>query len=150
MKKKIVAVIGTANGTPDELEIAYEVGKSIAKRGWTLICGGLTGVMEAASRGANEADGTVVGILPQGDTSHANPYVTVPVATNMGHARNMAIVHTADAAIAVGGGHGTLSEIAIALKLGKPVFGIDSWNIEGVKSVTNAKEATDECQKVLI
>ena len=150
MNKKIVAVIGSANETPDELAVAEEVGKLIAEKGWTLICGGLTGVMEAASKGANEAGGTVVGILPQGETSHANPFVTVPIATNLGHARNMAIVHTADAAIAVGGGHGTLSEIAIALKLGKPLFGIDSWNIEGVKSVKDAKEAIDECTKVLV
>jgi hypothetical protein len=146
--KKIIAVIGAAESTAQELEAAEEMGTLIAENGWTLICGGLSGVMEAASKGTAEAGGTVVGILPQGETSHANRYVTIPIATNMGHARNMIIVHTADAVIAVGGGHGTLSEIAIALKLKKPVFGISSWDIEGIQSVTNAREAIDACTKI--
>lgn len=149
MRKKIVAVIGTSGGTESELNDAEEVGRLIAGQGWTLICGGLTGVMESASKGAAENGGTVIGILPGGDTRAANSYVTHPIATNMGHARNMVIVHTADAAIAVGGSHGTLSEIAIALKLGKPVFGIGSWNIDGVRKVADAREAIDECAKTL-
>lgn len=149
MRKKIVAVIGASEGTGKDLDSAREVGALIAERGWTLICGGLTGVMEEASRGAAEAGGTSVGILPQADASHANRFVTIPIATNMGHARNMIIVHSADAVIAIGGGHGTLSEIAVALKLGKPVFGIGSWDIEGVRRVNSAKEAVDECANIV-
>lgn len=147
MKKRLIAVIGTSEGSAEDLINAREAGRLIAENGFTLICGGLGGVMEAASRGASEKDGTVVGVLPHGDTSAANPHVTIPIATNMGHARNMVIVHSADAAIAVGGGYGTLSEISIALKLGKPVFGIGSWNIEGVQAVKDAKEAIYECTK---
>ena len=149
MRKRLIAVIGASEGSAEDLKNAREVGGLIAEKGFALICGGLSGVMEAVSRGASEKGGTVVGVLPQGDVSSANAHVTIPIATNMGHARNMVIVHSADAAIAVGGGYGTLSEISIALKLGKPVFGIGSWNIEGVRAVKSAKEAMHECTKTL-
>lgn len=139
--KKMIAVIGASEADDGALAMAKEVGKLIAKNGWTLVTGGLGGVMEAASKGANEAGGVVVGILPQGETCHANRFVTIPIATNMGHARNAIIAHTADALIAVGGGHGTLSEIAIALKLGKSVIGIGSWDIPGIVVTKDAKEA---------
>ena len=143
----ILGVIGTSDASPKEYEIAQEVGKLAAKRGWILVCGGLTGVMEAASRGANEAGGVVVGILPQGFIEDANKYVTVPVATNMGHARNIIIAHTAEALVAIGGSHGTLSEIAIARKLGKPVFSIGSWEIADVTPIADAKAAIEGCQR---
>lgn len=148
--KKNIAVIGTAEGTEQELNTAEEVGRLIVGKGFTLVCGGLSGVMEAASKGASEAGGIVVGILPQGETSFSNPYVTIPIATNMGHARNMVIVHSADAVIAVGGSMGTLSEIAIALKLEKPVYGIGTWDIKGVRTVKDAKEAVDACTQILV
>lgn len=121
--------------------MAYEAGRLIALNGWVLVNGGLTGVMEASARGASEAGGTVVGIVPGPTTKSANPFVTIPVATNLGYARNMVIVHTADSLIAIGGGEGTLSEIAIGLKLGKTVLGLDTWKIEGVRPVTSANEA---------
>lgn len=147
MKKFIVAVIGEAEASAETIAIAQEAGERIARHGWTLVTGGLSGVMEAASRGAAKAGGIVVGILPQGETRHANPHVAIPIATNMGYARNAIIAHTADALIAVGGAYGTLSEIAFARKLGKPVFGIKSWEIEGVVPVDGAAAAVEACQR---
>ena len=146
---KIVAVIGTSSASADEARVAEEVGREIAKKGWTLVNGGLTGVMEASAKGASLAGGTVVGILPTPSTSSANPYITIPIATNMGHARNVIIAHTADVLIAIGGGEGTLSEIAIARKLGKTVFGIESWDVAGVEKVADANEAIKGCKNVL-
>ncbi len=150
MKHTLIAVIGTAENSAEALKTAEEVGRQIAKKGWTLISGGLGGVMEAASRGAAEAGGVVVGILPQGDTKAANPHVHIPIATNMGHARNMVIVHSADAVIAVGGGYGTLSEIAVGLKLGKPVFTIGSWDIKGTTPVADAHAAIIACANSIL
>ena len=145
----ILGVIGTADASPTEYEIAKEVGALAAKKGWTLVCGGLTGVMEAASRGANESNGTVVGILPGPSRNDANKFVTIPISTNMGHARNVIIAHTADILVAVGGSTGTLSEIAIARKLGKPVFSIGSWDIADTMLTADAKTAIEECQRHL-
>ena len=149
MNRPIVAVIGTADASSREYEVAAETGRLIANKGWILINGGLTGVMEAASRGAAESGGVVVGIVPQGSTDFANKYVTIPIATNMGHARNAIIAHTADMLIAVGGGLGTLSEIAIARKLGKPVFAIGSWDVAEAVAVPDAQAAIEACQKHL-
>lgn len=122
MKNPIVAVIGASDATPELSEFAEAVGRGIAERKWTLVTGGLGGVMEAASKGARGAGGAVVGILPTPSTEDANDYVNIPIATNMGHARNVIIAHTADALVVVGGSYGTMSEIAIAKKLGKPVI----------------------------
>ena len=121
-RKPIIGVIGASQPSAEGLYMAEVVGREIASRGAVLVCGGLGGVMEAASKGAFEAGGEVMGILPGPDKLSANPYVTLPVPTNMGHARNVIIAHTAEALIAVEGEHGTLSEIAISLKLGKPVY----------------------------
>lgn len=145
----ILGVIGTSDGSERELESATEVGRLAAKKGWIVVCGGLCGVMEAASRGAYEEDGIVVGVLPGSSIDDANKYVTIPIATNMGHARNIIIAHTADALIAVGGGLGTLSEISIARKLGKPVFSIGSWEIADTTPAPNARKAIEACQKYL-
>jgi uncharacterized protein (TIGR00725 family) len=144
MSKKIIGVIGGRDVTDDLLAAAEEVGSLIARKGYSLICGGLTGVMEAASRGAKEAGGTTIGILPQDDKSHANPYIDVPVATGMGIGRNVIIARTADALIAVGGEYGTLSEIAFALQLGKPVIGIESWDVKGVIEAADAGDAVEK------
>lgn len=121
-RKIIIGVIGASRPSPAGLHMAEAVGREIARCGATLVCGGLGGVMEAAAKGAFEAGGEVLGILPGPDKLSANPYVTLPVPTNMGHARNVIIAHTADALIAVEGEYGTLSETAIGLKLCKPVF----------------------------
>ncbi len=126
-QKLIIGVIGAGSASSRGLDNAYQVGRLIAEKGAVLICGGLGGVMEAASRGCFEAGGEVLGILPGSSSSFANPYVTLPVVTAMGHARNVIIVQTASALIAIEGEYGTLSEIAIGLKLGKPVVQFNSW-----------------------
>lgn len=125
-----IAVIGGAFAGEEELRKAEEVGELIARAGAVLVSGGKGGVMEAASRGARKAGGLVVGILPEEDRGQANPYLTVAVATGMGNARNAIIVKTADAVIAVGGGYGTLSEIGLALNVGRPVVGLGTWRLE--------------------
>ena len=122
-----ISVIGTSEGDEEILRAAEAVGRGIAEAGAVLVCGGLTGVMEAASRGAAEAGGTVLAILPTLSPADANPYVTHAVATGTGHARNLAVVASGGAVIAVGGEWGTLSEIAYARKLGRPVVSIQSW-----------------------
>jgi uncharacterized protein (TIGR00725 family) len=111
------------------------VGRELAARGAVLVCGGLGGVMEAACRGAKDAGGRTVGILPGTDRAAANPFVDIAIPTGLGEARNALVVGAADGLIAVGGGYGTLSEIALALKAGKRVVGLDSWDIEGVVAV---------------
>lgn len=125
-----VAVIGPSFATDDESVAAEAIGGILAGGGAILISGGLGGVMEASCRGAKEKGGFTVGILPH--TGSGNPHLTVQVRTGISHARNIVIVESADAIVAVGGAYGTLSEIAIALKTGKPVFGYKSWEIEGV------------------
>lgn len=141
----IISVIGAGTCDSNIYSIAEEVGSRIAQRGAVLFSGGLGGVMEAASRGAKEAGGTTVGILPGFSKDDANPFVTIPVTTGLSHARNIIVVRSADAVIAIGGEYGTLSEIAIALKLGKPVVGINTWGaIEGIIHVSSAEEAVEK------
>jgi uncharacterized protein (TIGR00725 family) len=126
-----IAVIG--KGSPDDelLPLAEEVGRRIAEGGGVLVCGGMGGVMEAASRGAREAGGDVIGIVPGEDCADANPYVTHTVATGIGHARNLAVVASCDAVIAIGGEWGTLAEIGFARRLGKRVAALRSWTVSG-------------------
>ncbi len=126
-----IGVIGGGECPRDIYDIAQEVGREIAMRGYSLVCGGLGGVMEAACRGAKEAKGLTIGILPTSDRRDANPYVDIVIPTGLGHARNILVVHASDALIAIDGGAGTLSEIAIALKVGKPIVGIRTWGLEG-------------------
>lgn len=124
-----VAVIGGQQCTPEEERTAYEVGYLLAEKDAVIICGGLGGVMEAACKGAKAAGGTTIGILPGPFRGDANPFVDYSIATDMGQARNAVIVRTADAVIAVGGEYGTLSEVAMALKMGKRMVAIASWEI---------------------
>src|SRR5512136_999758 len=133
-----IAVIGAVDADPHEMATADAVGALVAKHGAVLVCGGLGGVMEAACRGAKEAGGTTVGILP--GTEEGNPYLDIIIRTGLGHARNILVVLSADAVIAVGGGYGTLSEIAIALKTGRPVYGLNTWDIEGVVPCSSPEE----------
>ncbi|MFV9505268.1 MAG: TIGR00725 family protein [Oscillochloridaceae bacterium umkhey_bin13] len=123
----VIAVCGSGAEDAHLNTQAEAVGRLIAQRGATLICGGLGGVMAAACRGASQAGGLTVGILPSADPTTANPHVQVAVATGLGHARNAIIVQSAAAVIAIGGEYGTLSEIALARKVGRPVVGLDSW-----------------------
>jgi uncharacterized protein (TIGR00725 family) len=126
-----VAVVGAGEASAEEIAAAEEVGRLLAGRGAVLVCGGLGGVMEAACRGAKAGGGATVGILPGRDRAAANEYVDVAIATGLGEARNALVVRAADVLIAVGGGYGTLSEIALALKSGTPVVGISSWELAG-------------------
>jgi uncharacterized protein (TIGR00725 family) len=142
MTTKMIGVIGAGSCNSEVYELAREVGMGIAKMGAILVCGGLGGVMEGACLGACEAGGQTVGILPGPDRGHANPHVTIPIVTDLGHARNILIVRSSDQLIAISGGYGTLSEISIALKLGKPVVGLSTWpNIKGIQYVATAEDA---------
>ncbi|MBN1879960.1 TIGR00725 family protein [bacterium] len=128
-----IAVIGAAVCDDRIASIAYQVGQSIAHHGGVLISGGRSGVMEASCRGACEAGGITIGILPGTNPSESNQYVIIPLPTGLGHARNAVLTQCADAVIAISGGYGTLSEIALALKMGKPVLGIETRaDIEGL------------------
>ena len=122
-----VAVVGAGVADDDACDAAEVLGRGLARRGAVLVCGGLGGVMEAACRGARGAGGLTVGILPGDDRSTANPYVEVAVPTGLGEARNALVVRAADVLVAVSGGYGTLSEIALALRLGTPVVGVATW-----------------------
>jgi uncharacterized protein (TIGR00725 family) len=124
-----VAVVGPSDAASDEVEAARAVGAELARRGAVVVCGGRGGVMEAAARGAREGGGTAVGILPGPERAEANAYVDLAIATGMGELRNGLIVRTVDAVIAIGGAYGTLSEIALALKIGKPVVGLKTWEL---------------------
>ena len=142
--KRRIAVFGAGICDEEIYQLAYEVGRLLAPHA-IVYTGGLGGVMEAAAKGALEAGGLTVGILPGKRAEDANPYIAVPVVTDMGHARNMILVRTAEAAIAISGGYGTLSEIALALKTWKPVIGLRTWpHIEGVIYVETPEEAVQK------
>jgi uncharacterized protein (TIGR00725 family) len=149
MDRKIIGVIGAGTASGDILKMAEETGRLIAEEGCLLICGGMGGVMEAAARGAQQAGGTTIGILPQPDRHTANPYIDIPIATSFGEARNLIIVRTADLLIAVGGEYGTLSEIAFSLKAEKPVIGLHTWEIPGVISAATPMEAMEVARERL-
>ena len=138
---KTAGVIGAGKAEGELLKMAEEVGKLLAKEGVIVITGGLGGVMEAASRGAFLEGGITVGILPTVRKDDANPYIKIPIPTGMGEMRNALVVRASDVLIAIGGEYGTLSEIALALKTGKKVIGLKTWNINGVIEVNSAEEA---------
>ena len=152
-KKLAVAVIGGAQCSKEEALLAEAVGRELARRGVTLICGGLGGVMEAACRGAAIESGLTVGILPSDDPTTANPYVRIPIASGVGFARNIAVVKSAQAVIAIDGDYGTLTEIAFALKSGIPVIGLNTWTLsrKGLedKSIIQAEDAVDAVEKAV-
>jgi uncharacterized protein (TIGR00725 family) len=134
-------VVGPGDG--GDLGAAEQVGRELGRRGAVLVCGGLGGVMEAACRGAKAAGGITVGLLPGEDRGAANAFVDIAIPTGLGEARNALVVRAADAVIAVGGGYGTLTELAFALKAGKLVAGIGSWDVEGVVAVPGPEAAVD-------
>jgi len=145
MRRKIIAVIGGSEASEEHLRIAEEVGSLIAKRGAVLITGGMGGIMAAASKGASQSDGLVIGILPTAEKGSANPHVHVPIVTGIGHARNFIIARTCDCAIAIDGKYGTLSEIAFCLMCDVPVIGIDTWKVEA--PIIHAKNAVDAVER---
>jgi uncharacterized protein (TIGR00725 family) len=134
-------VCGASDPDPEQRELAREVGRRLAEAGAVVLCGGLDGVMEAAAEGASSAGGTVVGILPGADRAAGNPHLTIAIATGLGEARNAVLASACDAVIAVAGGWGTLSEIGLARRLGRPVVSVAGWELEGVPVAISAEEA---------
>jgi uncharacterized protein (TIGR00725 family) len=135
-----IAVVGGGACPPEVYERACLLGRLLAEQGHVVICGGLGGVMEAVCCGAREAGGAAVGILP-GEKESANRYVSIAIATGMGHARNAIVVKSSDAVVALPGEHGTLSEIALALKMGKPVISLGGWRLPGLIEAEDPLEA---------
>lgn len=153
MSWRAVAVVGPGKCTEEEATLALDVGKALALAGVAVVTGGLGGVMEAASRGAFEAGGTTIGILPDQEPADANAFVNVPIATGLGELRNFLVVRAADAVIAIGGEWGTLSEIAMAMKLGKPVVGLGTWELGSPNPATQPllkAESPDEAVKIAL
>ena len=124
-----IAAIGSGECSPQEAEIAEEVGRELARQDAVLICGGLGGIMEAVCKGAHSEGGATIGILPGGNRQAANPYIKIPIVTNLGEARNVIVIKSAQAVIAIGGSYGTLSEIGHALRSGIPVIGLNTWSL---------------------
>lgn len=147
----LIGVIGGSDVSPQVAELAEEVGREIARRGAILVCGGMGGVMEAACRGACDEGGMTIGILPGESRNDANPYVRIPILTGIGYARNIAVVKSSRAIIAVDGAYGTLTEIGYALQGGTPVIGLDTWSLtikgktdKNIINAKNPKEAVDK------
>jgi uncharacterized protein (TIGR00725 family) len=158
MKNKLIfiGVIGGSEVSPQVEKLAEEVGREIGRRGVALVCGGLSGVMEAACKGAREAGGLTIGILPGDSRREANPYVKIPIVTGIGHARNMAVVKSSQAVIAIDGSYGTLTEIGHALQNGIPVIGLGTWEISMDGRIDNniiiaktPQEAVDKAMEMI-
>jgi len=147
-----IGVIGAREASDAQLAAAAELGRGLAGMGLVVLCGGLVGVMTAVSRGASEAGGIVVGVLPEGDWRTANPWVTIPIATGIGVARNALIARAALALVAVGGGYGTISEMAFGLQFGKPVLAIhaEKARLEGVEALASVDAALDRIARVVL
>ena len=152
-KQKIIAVIGGGQCSKEEAKIAEEVGRQLARQGAILVCGGLSGIMEAACKGASSEGGVTIGILPGESRQAANPYVQIPIVTGLGYARNITVVKSAQAVIAIDGSYGTLSEISHALQSGIPVIGLNTWtlsiNSKQDNSIIPARNATEAVDKAL-
>jgi len=152
-KKKFIAVIGGSQPSTEEIKLAEAVGRELAKRGAVLVCGGLSGVMEAACRGAQSEGGLTIGILPGETRQMSNPYVQIPIVTGMSYARNVIVVRSAQAVIAIGGSYGTLSEIGHALQSGIPVISLKTWSLfkngKQDNSIILAKNPQDAVDKAL-
>jgi hypothetical protein len=156
MAAPYVAVIGASNATEWELATAERLGTALAEAGCVVVCGGLGGVMNAVARGAQAAGGTSIGILPGDDRSFASPHLTVAITTGFGEARNAIVARSADVVIAVGGEFGTLSEIALALKMGTPVIGIGTWELgrddldrDPIVRANDAEAAVEELRRLI-
>jgi len=144
-----ISVIGGFSCSKKNYETAYELGKLIAQQGWILICGGGSGIMEAACKGAKEEGGLTVGILPSYDGAEANSYLDIKLPTGLGYARNVLVVRASDAIVAIDGKYGTLSEIAFAFNDTRPVVGINTWDIKGIIKVKTPKAAIAKIRKIL-
>lgn len=148
-----IAIIGGSNCSSQAAALAEEAGGEIARQGAVLVCGGLGGVMEAACKGASREGGLTIGILPGDNRQAANPYVRIPIATGLGYARNVAVVKSAQAVIAIDGSYGTLSEIGHALQSGIPVIGLNTWSLsidgQADNSIIPAKTPKDAVNKAI-
>jgi uncharacterized protein (TIGR00725 family) len=158
-RSRIVAVCGASQAGDIDLRAATVVGRLLAERGFIIVCGGGRGVATSVADAAHASGGMCIGLLPGEDAADAAPGVTVPIATGMGHLRNPLIVRSSDAIIAIGGGYGTLSEIAFALVLGKPIVALNSWSVTrpgetepdpGVHRALSAQEAVDWVERRLL
>lgn len=143
-----VSVIGGSTVSTDEYERARKLGELLAESGQEVVCGGLGGVMEGVCRGARDAGGHTIGILPGEDRSAANEFVETPIATGMGNARNALVVLNGDAVVAIDGSTGTLSEIGLALDYGRPVAGLDTHRIDGIEHVETPKRAVEYIERI--
>ncbi|MDS0260348.1 TIGR00725 family protein [Haloarcula sp. S1CR25-12] len=144
-----VSVIGGSTVTDDQYRQAHRVGELLGERGHEVVCGGLGGVMDAVCSGARETGGHTIGILPGEERAAANEDVETAVATGMGNARNVLVVLNGDAVIAVDGSNGTLSELGHALDMGRPVAGVGTYTLEGIRSVESAEHAVDYVESAL-
>jgi uncharacterized protein (TIGR00725 family) len=142
MTKKLIGVIGARECPESSIKLAYEVGQEIARQGYGLVSGGMMGTMEAASKGCKDAGGLTVGIIPGDDPALANQYLDIIIPSGIGIMRNLLIIRSAVGLIAIDGKYGTLSEIAYALQVGKPIVGLNTWDVsEDVIKANNAIEA---------
>lgn len=148
-KKIKIAVFGGREADAELLLQAEALGEGIAKRGWVLLCGGRGGIMEAVSRGCHKAGGMAVGILPGTDEGDANSWLDLAIPTGIGFARNAVLAQACDAAVAIGGRYGTLSEVAYALEFGKTLISLDSWNIPGCIVAADAAAALEELDRII-
>jgi uncharacterized protein (TIGR00725 family) len=143
LSQKLISVIGAGSPDVQARRWAYDVGRLVADRGFGVVCGGLSGVMEAACKGCFDAGGLTVGILPGADADQANPWVRVAIPTGLGQARNVIVVMAGCGAIAVAGGPGTLSEIGHAMKMGRPLVGLGTWPVPGLAKADSPEEAVE-------
>jgi uncharacterized protein (TIGR00725 family) len=140
--KHHIGIIGAGECSLETYQQAKELGYYIGRNHWILICGGLGGIMEGAAEGCYQAGGMTVGILPGNEKNAANPFINIPIATGLGEGRNVLVVKASDVVVAIAGGYGTLSEIGLALKIGKPVVGLGTWlDIDGIDYVETPQQA---------
>jgi len=149
MRKQVIGVIGGHDCTPEVEQIAQEIGKKLSKVANYLVCGGLSGTMQAVCKGFKAENNVTIGIIPSYDKKDANSYIDIVIPTGLGLARNVLVVKTADVVVALPGKSGTLSEIAYCLQFGIPVISLNSWDIEGVIKVKTAEEAAKRVSELL-
>jgi uncharacterized protein (TIGR00725 family) len=145
-----IGVVGAGDCLPELYSIALELGQYIGRNKWVLFCGGLGGVMRGAAEGCARVGGLSVGFLPGNDKKSANPFITLPIPTGLGEGRNLLVVRASDVIVAISGGYGTLSEIGLALRIGKPVVGLKTWpGINGIEYVETIEQAIGAIERYL-
>lgn len=145
-----IGVIGAGDCSEELYQLARELGRYIGRNTWVLFCGGLGGIMQGAAEGCSLEGGMTVGLLPGNNKESANPFITLPIPTGLGEGRNLLVVRASDVVVAISGGYGTLSEIGLALRIGKPVVGIETWpDIDGIEYVETAEQAIGAVKRYL-